>query len=46
MTAIEFRLLGPLEVYRDGECVDIPGAKPRALLAMLLLHAGEPGCLY
>ena len=41
MTAIEFRLLGPLEVYRDGECVGIPGAKPRALLAMLLLHTGE-----
>ncbi len=41
MTAIEFRLLGPLEVYRDGELVDVPGAKPRALLAMLLLHVGE-----
>ncbi len=41
MSAIQFRLLGPLEVYRDGEQIDVSGAKPRALLAMLLLHVGE-----
>jgi predicted ATPase/DNA-binding SARP family transcriptional activator len=41
VTAIEFRLLGPLEIYRDGAQVDVPGAKPRALLAVLLLHVGE-----
>ncbi len=41
MTAIEFRLLGPLEVFRAGEPLAVRGAKPRALLAMLLLHAGE-----
>ncbi len=41
MTAIEFRLLGPLEVWRAGQQLDVRGAKPRALLAMLLLHAGE-----
>ena len=41
MTAIEFRLLGPLEVWRGGRQLAVGGAKPRALLAMLLLHAGE-----
>ena len=41
MTAIEFRLLGPLEVWRGGRQLAIGGAKPRTLLAMLLLHAGE-----
>ena len=41
MTAIEFRLLGPLEVWRGGRQLAIGGPKPRALLAMLLLHAGE-----
>jgi predicted ATPase/DNA-binding SARP family transcriptional activator len=38
---IEFRLLGPLEVWRDGQRLEVGGAKARALLAMLLLHAGE-----
>ncbi|MBV9536846.1 MAG: winged helix-turn-helix domain-containing protein, partial [Solirubrobacterales bacterium] len=41
MTRIEFRVLGPLEVWRAGEPVAVRGGKPRALLAMLLLHAGE-----
>ncbi len=41
VTAIEFRLLGPLEVWRAGQQLAVRGAKPRALLAMLLLHAGE-----
>jgi ABC-type transport system substrate-binding protein/DNA-binding SARP family transcriptional activator len=35
---VEFRLLGPVEVARDGQPLAIGGAKPRALLAMLLLH--------
>jgi len=38
---MEFRLLGPLEV-RNGESVLVlGGAKQRALLALLVLHAGE-----
>jgi YVTN family beta-propeller protein len=38
---MEFRILGPLEV-RDGERpIEIGGRKPRALLAVLLLHANE-----
>jgi DNA-binding SARP family transcriptional activator len=39
---VEFRILGPLEVWREGRPVHIGGAKERALLAFLLLHAGEP----
>ena len=39
---MEFRLLGPLEVRRDGRTVELPGGKPRALLAFLLLHADAP----
>src|SRR5919204_1294141 len=39
---VEFRILGPLEVWREGRPVRIGGAKERALLAVLLLHAGEP----
>src|SRR5919199_4652390 len=39
---IEFGILGPLEVRRDDRPVAIPGAKERALLAILLLRANEP----
>ena len=39
---MEFRVLGPLEVRRDDTTVAIPGGKPRALLAVLLLHADQP----
>lgn len=39
---MEFLILGPLEVRREGRPVHIGGAKERALLALLLLHAGEP----
>ena len=42
MAALEFRVLGPLEVRRDGEVVAIPAPKQRALLGLLLLHANEP----
>src|SRR5919197_4021337 len=38
---MEFRLLGPVEALRDGRPVALGGAKPRALLALLLLHANE-----
>jgi len=38
---IELRVLGPLEVFRDGEPVRIPGDKERALLALLAIHGGE-----
>jgi DNA-binding SARP family transcriptional activator len=38
---MEFRILGPLEVW-DGGCeVSLGGRKPRALLAVLLLHPNE-----
>ena len=39
---MDFRILGPLEVHAGGELVPLPGAKPRAVLAMLLLHANRP----
>ncbi|HET8757458.1 MAG TPA: helix-turn-helix domain-containing protein, partial [Solirubrobacteraceae bacterium] len=38
---MEFRILGPLEVRAAGRAVAVPGAKPRATLAVLLLHANE-----
>jgi DNA-binding SARP family transcriptional activator len=37
----DFRILGPLEVAHDGEAVRLAGSRQRALLAILLLHAGE-----
>ena len=39
--AMEFRILGPLDVIEGERLVDLAGAKHRALLAMLLLHANE-----
>jgi DNA-binding SARP family transcriptional activator/ABC-type transport system substrate-binding protein len=39
---MEFRLLGPLELIRDGAVVPLAGEKQRALLAVLLVHANEP----
>jgi YVTN family beta-propeller protein len=39
--AMEFRILGPLEVSRDGVPVEIGGGQQRRLLAILLLHARE-----
>ncbi len=38
MAGLEFRLLGRVEVYRDGEPVDVGGPKHRAVLASLLLR--------
>src|SRR5689334_5172906 len=38
---MEFRILGPLEVEAEGRLLKLGGAQPRALLALLLLHANE-----
>lgn len=40
-TGIEFRVLGSLEARVEGEAVALGGAKQRAVLAVLLLHADE-----
>jgi len=37
----EFRILGPLEVVNETGPVALTGQKQRALLALLLIHAGE-----
>ena len=42
VSTLEFRVLGPLEVRRNGEVIPIPAPKQRALLGVLLLHANEP----
>jgi DNA-binding SARP family transcriptional activator len=39
--AVEYRVLGPLEVLSDGTQLALGGAKQRALLALLLIHANE-----
>ncbi|MBD0328776.1 MAG: winged helix-turn-helix domain-containing protein [Thermoleophilia bacterium] len=39
---MHFRILGPLEVENGGRSLAPSGRKPRALLALLLLHANEP----
>jgi DNA-binding SARP family transcriptional activator len=38
---VHFRILGPLEVEREGQLLKLGGAQPRAVLALLLLHANE-----
>jgi DNA-binding SARP family transcriptional activator len=38
---MEFRILGPLEVWDGERELSVSGPKPRALLAALLLHANE-----
>jgi predicted ATPase/DNA-binding SARP family transcriptional activator len=38
---MEFRILGRMEVWDKGSEVPLRGPKPRALLAVLLLHANE-----
>ena len=38
---MEFRILGPLEVWDEGGEVSMGGPRPRALLAVLLLHPNE-----
>src|SRR6266508_1401327 len=41
VATLEFRLLGPLEVWREGRPLRLGGERQRALLALLLLHANE-----
>ncbi|MGH8877847.1 MAG: AfsR/SARP family transcriptional regulator, partial [Stackebrandtia sp.] len=38
---MEFRILGPLEVFHDGTPVAVTGRHQPRLLAMLLLEAGQ-----
>jgi DNA-binding SARP family transcriptional activator len=38
---VEFRLLGPFDVVANGRSVRLGGAKQRALLAILAIHANE-----
>src|SRR5262245_10054294 len=38
---MEFRILGSFEVRSGGETLALRGGKPRALLAVLLLHRNE-----
>src|SRR5215471_2437841 len=40
-SVFEFRLLGPLEIRRDGVPLKVSGQRQRALLGLLLLHANE-----
>jgi predicted ATPase/DNA-binding SARP family transcriptional activator len=39
---MEFQMLGPFEARVDGRRVELRAAKPRAVLAILLLHANKP----
>jgi DNA-binding SARP family transcriptional activator len=36
---MEFRMLGPVEAYSDGQSLDLGGAKQRAVFAMLLVNS-------
>jgi DNA-binding SARP family transcriptional activator len=38
---VDFRILGPLEVFHDGRPVPVAGTRQRELLALLLLDAGR-----
>jgi DNA-binding SARP family transcriptional activator/pimeloyl-ACP methyl ester carboxylesterase len=38
---VEFRVLGPLEVTACGQSLEVAGARTRAVLAMLLVHANQ-----
>jgi WD40 repeat protein/DNA-binding SARP family transcriptional activator len=38
---VEYRILGPLEVFANGRALDLSGYKQRALLAVLLLDANH-----
>jgi DNA-binding SARP family transcriptional activator len=39
--AVDFRILGPLQVVRDGQAVEPGSPKQRALLLNLLIHRGQ-----
>jgi DNA-binding SARP family transcriptional activator len=38
---MEFRILGPVEVWDGAQLLDLGGPKPRALLAVLLVYANQ-----
>src|SRR4051812_35207650 len=38
---VEFRVLGPLEIRRNGAPVPLRASKPRTLLGFLLVHHGR-----
>jgi DNA-binding SARP family transcriptional activator len=38
---MDFRILGPLEVFDEGRAIALGGSKRRALLALFLLHPNE-----
>jgi DNA-binding SARP family transcriptional activator len=38
---LEFRILGPTEVWNEDEQLQLGGPKQRAVLALLLLEAGR-----
>jgi DNA-binding SARP family transcriptional activator len=38
---MDYRILGPLEVFDDGQSCDLGGSKQRALVALLLLEANR-----
>jgi DNA-binding SARP family transcriptional activator len=40
--AVDFRILGPVEVRAQGRPLAVRGGRQRALLALLLLRSGEP----
>ncbi len=39
--AVEFHILQPLQIVRDGQLVNFGGSKQRAVLADLLIHANQ-----
>src|SRR5688572_2801893 len=39
---MEFGILGPLAAWKDGREVALGSAQQRTVLAVLLMHAGEP----
>ncbi|MDQ4133259.1 MAG: winged helix-turn-helix domain-containing protein, partial [Actinomycetota bacterium] len=41
-SSVEVEVLGPLRLRVDGQAVDVPGERRRALLALLALARGHP----
>ncbi len=42
VTDLQFRILGPLDVRSSGRSVEVGGLKRRGVLALMLLHRGQP----